>query len=77
MRGYARAGCAAGVVPALLMNVAEPRCRDPNGCSWATRMAAVGCDFNRSMQRFGGIVQLVFRSLMSFLGAHSIALPRR
>lgn len=42
MRGYARAGCAAAVVPALLMNVAEPRCRDPNGCSWATPMAAVG-----------------------------------
>src|SRR2546430_559015 len=35
------------------------------------------CGFNRSMQQFGGIVRQVFRSLVSFLGAHSISLPLR
>jgi hypothetical protein len=39
--------------------------------------AAYKCGFNRSMQQFGGIVPLVFRSLMSFSGARSIFWPRR
>jgi len=35
----------------------DDRCRRLGGT------AVLGCGFNRSMQQFGGIVQLVFRSL--------------
>jgi hypothetical protein len=41
------------------------------------RKTALGCGINRSMQHFGGIVRRVFRSLVFFLGAHSISLPLR
>ncbi len=44
-------------------------------CLW--RPASFDCGFNRSMQQFGGIVRRVFRSLVFFLGAHSISLPLR
>ncbi len=46
-------------------------------CFVEDQPAAVGCGFNRSMQQFGGIVRRVFRSLVFFLGAHSISLRLR